>query len=48
MRRVAHEHLGVQDATASFEGSAPPVRVGQGVLFTEETGLAVVAALDTV
>jgi hypothetical protein len=48
MHRVAHEHLGVQGATALFEGFAQPVRVGQGVLFTEETGLAVVATLDTV
>jgi hypothetical protein len=48
MHRVAYEHVGVQGATAFFEGFAQPVRVGQGVIFTEETGLAVVATLDTV
>jgi hypothetical protein len=48
MHRVAHEHLGVQGATAFFEGFAQPVRVGQGVIFTEETGIAVVAALHDV
>ena len=48
MHRVAHKHGGVQGATAFFEGFAQPVRVGQGVIFTEKTGLAVVATLDTV
>jgi hypothetical protein len=48
MHRVAHEHVGVQGATAFFEAFAQPVRIGQGVIFTEETGLAVVATLDTV
>ena len=48
MHRVGHEHVGVQGATASFEVFAQPVRVGQVVLFTEETGIAVVATLDTV
>jgi hypothetical protein len=48
MHRVGHEHVGVQNATAFFEGFAQPVRVGQGVIFTEETGIAVVATLDTV
>ena len=46
MHRVAHEHVGVQDATAFFGGFAQPVRVGQGVILTEETGLAVVVMLD--
>ena len=46
--RVAYEHVGVQGATAFFEGFAQPVRVGQVVIFTEEIGLAVVATLDTV
>jgi hypothetical protein len=35
MHRVAHEHVGVQGATASFEGFAQPVRVGQVVIFTD-------------
>ena len=48
MHRVGHEHVGVQGATASFEVFAQPVRVGQVVLFTEETGIAVVATLDNV
>jgi hypothetical protein len=46
--QVGHEHVGLQGATAFFEGFAQPVRVGQGVIFTEETGIAVVATLDTV
>jgi hypothetical protein len=40
MHRVGHEHVGVQGATAFFEGFTQSVRVGQGVLFTEATGLA--------
>jgi hypothetical protein len=48
MHRVGHEHVGVRGATVFFEGFAQPVRVGQGVIFTEETSLAVVATLDTV
>jgi hypothetical protein len=36
-----------EGATAFFESFAQPVRVGQGVIFTEETGIAVVATLDT-
>jgi hypothetical protein len=48
MHRVGHEHGGVQGATAFFEGFAQPVAVGQVVIFTEETGIAVVATLDTV
>jgi hypothetical protein len=40
MHRVAHEHVGVQGATAFFEGFIQPVRVDQVVLFTEATGLA--------
>jgi hypothetical protein len=46
MHRVGYEHVGVQGSTAFFEGFAQPVKVGQGVLFTEETGFAVVATLD--
>jgi hypothetical protein len=48
MHRVAHEHVGVQGTTAFFEGFAQPVRVGHVVIFTEGTGLAVVATLDNV
>jgi hypothetical protein len=47
MHRVAHEHVGVQGATAFFEGFAQPMTIGQVVIFTAETGLAVVATLDT-
>jgi hypothetical protein len=47
LRRVGHEPVGVQGATAFFEGFAQPATVGQVVLFTEATGLAVVATLDT-
>jgi hypothetical protein len=46
--RVGHEHVGVQGATAFFEGFAQPVTVGQGVIFTEQTGLAVGGMLDNV
>ena len=46
MHRVGHEHIGVQGATAFSEGFAQPVTVGQVVIFTEETGLAIVATLD--
>jgi hypothetical protein len=35
MHRVAHEHLGVQGATAFFEGFAQPVRVGQPALMMD-------------
>ena len=48
MHRVGHEHVGVQGATAFFEGFAQPVTVGQVVIFTEETGIAVVTTLDHV
>jgi hypothetical protein len=48
MHRVAHEHVGVQDATAFFEGFAQPVTVGHVVIFTEATGLSVEATLDNV
>jgi hypothetical protein len=48
MHRVAYKHVGVQGATAVFEGFAQPVRVGQVVLFTEATGIAVMATLDSV
>jgi hypothetical protein len=46
LHRGGHEHVGVQGATAFFEGFAQPMRVGQVVSFTEETGIAVVATLD--
>ena len=48
MHRVGHEHVGVQGATAFFEGFAQPVRVSQGVIFNEETDTVVVVTLDTV
>ena len=44
---VGHEHIGVRGATPFFEGFAPPVTVGQVIIFTEATGLAVGATLDT-
>jgi hypothetical protein len=48
MHRVSYEHVGVQGATAFFEGFAHPVTVCQGVIFTEERDIAVVATLDTI
>jgi hypothetical protein len=36
MHRGGHEHVGVQRATAFFEGFAQPVAVGQVVIFTEQ------------
>jgi hypothetical protein len=48
MHRVAHKHVGMQGATAFFEDFAQSVTVGQVIIFTEETGIAVMATLDTV
>jgi hypothetical protein len=48
MHIISHEHVGMQGATAFFEGFAQPVTVGQVVIFTEETGIAIMATLDNV
>ena len=48
MHVIGHQHIGVQPASSRCQDFAEPFEVDEVILIGEETGIAILAALDEV